>query len=147
VNPLATIDDPRLPARFWSKVVPEPNTGCYLWVGWASRGGYGQFRSGPKKTASAHRFAYEALVGPVPAGLDLDHLCRVRCCCNPLHLEPVTRQENCRRGIKGVLTTHCPQGHEYTPENTYRYKASGRNCVACSKAAQKLYRDSGRRNR
>ena len=81
--------------RFCAKVSPEPNTGCWLWTGATVRG-YGQFWQGDRKIL-AHRFAYVNLVGLVPIGKELDHLCRVRCCCNPAHLEPVTRRENMLR--------------------------------------------------
>lgn len=69
---------------------------CWLWTGYVAAGGYGEFHLAGR-TRKAHRVAYELLVGPVPEGLDLDHLCRVRRCVNPEHLEPVTRQENLRR--------------------------------------------------
>lgn len=70
--------------------------GCWLWTGTRNRGGYGDFRM-PEGPRRAHRLAYENLVGPIPEGLELDHLCRVRNCVNPQHLEPVTRSENARR--------------------------------------------------
>jgi hypothetical protein len=117
-----------LPDRFWERVSPEPNTGCWLWTGAEFRGGYG--RLGPRL---AHRMAYEALVGPVPEGLDLDHLCRVRCCVNPDHLEPVTRRENILRGAGGRMIKECPLGHAYTEDNT-RYTAEGwRYCKTCKR--------------
>ena len=93
--------------RFWEKVdlngpVPSDpwiplSMGCWLWVASLDRGGYGQFRvstspfDGPVR---AHRFAYEQLVGPIPSDREIDHLCRVRHCVNPDHLEPVTHQAN-----------------------------------------------------
>lgn len=86
----------------WAKIRKD-DAGCWLWVGTISDGGYGTFR-GLGKQQKAHRATYELLVGPVPAGLDLDHLCRVRRCVNPSHLEPVTRSENLRRGHMGKLT-------------------------------------------
>lgn len=93
-----TIDE-----RFWSFVSPEPNSGCWLWTGGDYVGeGYGCFSEGGK-AKRAHKWAYERYVGPVPAGLVLDHKCRVRCCANPAHLEPVTHKENARRGLCGVL--------------------------------------------
>lgn len=79
-----------------------------------------------------HRAAYEVLVGPVPEGLELDHLCRVRHCYNPSHLEPVTRLENMRRTMKNG-PDHCPQGHEYTPENSYVHARGDRQCRACNR--------------
>jgi hypothetical protein len=91
--------DERLPPRFWNKVAAVKGGGCWYWMAGLFRGGYGQFRFG--RNTRAHRVAYEALVGEIPAGLDLDHLCRVRHCVNPEHLEPVTRKENIRRGETG----------------------------------------------
>jgi hypothetical protein len=81
----------------------DPETGCWLWQRSIVRGGYGiAWRDG--KHAIAHRWYYEHLVGPIPEDLALDHLCRVRHCVNPAHLEPVTHRENCRRGANAILT-------------------------------------------
>jgi len=96
-----TFGDLRLPARFWAKVRVLPN-GCWEWMG-ACRGGYGRFHVG-NRNALAHRVAYEALVGPMPDGLQPDHLCRNRPCVNTAHLEPVTNAVNCRRGSRAKLT-------------------------------------------
>jgi hypothetical protein len=82
-------------------------------------------------TKLLHRAVYAALVGPIPQGLHLDHLCRVRNCVNPAHLEPVTNRENGARGIKGALTTHCPAGHAYVEPNIY-YWHGNRRCRACN---------------
>ena len=76
--------------------IPEPNTGCWLWLGGLNQKGYPQFKH-QQRTWRAHRFMYERAKGPLPEGLTLDHLCRVRSCVNPDHLEPVTHAENCRR--------------------------------------------------
>lgn len=97
-----TTDDPRptTEQQFWEKV--NKTDSCWLWTGGVGRG-YGIFYRGADRGGSftvAHRYAYEALVGPIPAGLTLDHLCRVRGCVNPAHLEPVTQAENVRRGWK-----------------------------------------------
>ena len=95
--------------------------------------GYGQFRVGTQRKL-AHRVAYEWSLGEIPEGLDLDHLCRVRNCVNPSHLEPVTRQENLRRGIGNPHKhkTHCPRRHEYNEENTYYdSKRNKRQCRVC----------------
>jgi hypothetical protein len=76
--------------------------GCWVWPG-AVRNTYGVIGSGVgKKVAYTHRVAYEGLIGPIPEGLVIDHLCRNRLCCNPKHLEPVTRYENCARGLRGA---------------------------------------------
>ena len=127
------IGDARLPAAFWRNVEACPESGCWLWLGKLNAGGYGCY--GPRP---AHRVAYEAIVGPVGAGLDMDHLCRTRHCCHPLHVEPVTRRENLLRGetiaARNAAATHCPRGHEYTPENTYIRPSNGaRKCRACQR--------------
>lgn len=129
-------------ARFWVKV--EKTDGCWLWRARIDRLGYGQFgwRSGPnpRPFVLVHRFAYELVIGPIPDGLELDHLCRVRHCCNPDHLEPVTHAENMRRSA-GALKTHCKNGHEFTPENTAPQKgSSGRSCRICRRAANQRYK-------
>lgn len=116
--------------RFWSKVDPCRTDGCALWVGAINRGGYGAFWMGLKTTA-AHHF----LVGKPPKGLVWDHVksrgCTHRHCVWPDHLELVTQGENMRRGDHWQRRkTHCPQGHEYSPENTYRY-GNQRDCRAC----------------
>lgn len=92
-----TFLDERLPPRFWAMVAPCPMSGCWLWTGCADRDGYGWHFSAARKIVRAHTVAYRALVGEVPPGLELDHRCRVRCCCNPAHLEAVTHAENCAR--------------------------------------------------
>jgi hypothetical protein len=112
--------------RFWEKV-RESEAGCWLWTGY-THGGYGKFAVAYAKNKYAHRFAYEALVGEIPEGLDLDHLCRVRNCVNPEHLEPVTRAENIRRAV--ALITHCPHGHAYTPDNIVASNPK-RQCRTC----------------
>ena len=90
--------------RFWSKVDRTDPAGCWMWLGQVNQWGYGHFRRtpradrpGPSATVKAHRFAYELLIGPIPAGLTLDHLCGRRACVRPDHLEPVTNAENLRR--------------------------------------------------
>lgn len=88
--------------RLLDKITPEPNSGCWLWTGFVHPSGYGVIRTGNKNTY-AHRCSYELFVGAVPEGLQLDHICRVRCCVNPAHLEPVTPQENVLRGLNGRL--------------------------------------------
>lgn len=118
--------------RFWPKV--ERTEGCWLWTAGLNDCGYGWFNPGAGMSpVRAHRWAYEQIVGPIPEGLDLDHLCRVRNCVNPEHLEPVTRRENVQRGWVGRIPAECPHGHEYTPANTYTYRGK-RQCKACRRA-------------
>ena len=91
--------------------------------------------------AGAHRVAYELLIGPIPAGLELDHLCRNRLCVNPAHLEPVTRQTNQHRGASvsgiSVRATHCPEGHPYDADNTYVRPNGHRVCRECARRRQR----------
>ncbi|MDQ3573658.1 MAG: HNH endonuclease [Actinomycetota bacterium] len=110
--------------RFFAKVEKTPT--CWLWTASLDGCGYGLFRPSSKRTVRAHRWAYEHIVGAIPDGLELDHLCRVRNCVNPAHLEPVTFRENQRRAWK----SHCLRGHEFTDENTHWVRV----CKACWKA-------------
>lgn len=148
---------PSVVERFWAKTdvaadcdcrlcvaADDPAAKCILWTGSEKSHGYGSFWDGTR-TRRAHQFAYELAIGQVPDGLQLDHLCRVRMCVNPAHLEPVTQQENNRRAYlialaegrsRCPLPTHCSRGHEYTPENTYWRPPSGstpngRRCRIC----------------
>jgi hypothetical protein len=119
--------------RFWSKV--DKSGECWLWMGTKSRG-YGQFylygRGWP-----AHRLAYELVIAPIPEGLQLDHLCRVRHCVNPDHLEAVTNKVNCLRGVSpwavNARKTDCPQGHPYSGENLYTAPSGARYCRTCNR--------------
>jgi hypothetical protein len=104
---------------------------CWLWLGHRDRGGYGSLII-QRRTRIAHRVSYEAFVGPIPAGLELDHLCRVPACVNPAHLEPVTAAENQRRKPDTGL---CRNGHD---KATFRrYSPNGKAwCLACSRESQ-----------
>lgn len=139
-----------LERRFWEKVdksgpIParRPDLGaCWVWTLPATSHGYGQFivmrgkRGYPRR---AHRVAWELVRGPVPRDLDLDHLCRNRICVNPDHLEPVTNEENIKRGtwqpILNSAKTHCDRNHEFTPENTYHppKRPHVRQCRECAR--------------
>ena len=123
--------------RFWAKVERGPIAECWTWKAGTFKTGYGSFFPGCRAAGSvlAHRWAYEHFRGPIPSGLELDHLCRNRRCVNPAHLETVTRMENMRRSpLMPMNRTHCPRGHPYNSENTrigqnrnYVY----RRCATC----------------
>lgn len=120
-------------------------SGCWDWVGGRDPDGYGVYKQGKqfvgRRSMRAHRWVYEQTKGFIPEGLQLDHLCRNRLCVNPAHLEPVTQQENIRRGLYGVTRTHCPKGHEYTPENTYRHQGIGtKTCRECARTRDRIRR-------
>src|SRR5262252_6830581 len=85
-----------LPERFQQRIHNEPNTSCWVWTGRWDKQGYGIIDKKPNR--KVHRLCYEMLIGPIPKGLEIDHLCRTPCCVNPIHLEPVTHAENIRRG-------------------------------------------------
>lgn len=116
--------------------------GCWLWTGAVSSTGYGSVGIAGR-THNAHRVAYESATGPIPAGLQLDHLCRVRRCIRPDHLEPVTPGENTRRGYRAQVT-ECPNGHPYDEANTYRKPGGGRVCRRCRNATSERARSSRR---
>lgn len=114
-------------------------SGCWLWTGAKHPTGYGHIKV-KGRVVQVHRAAYELLVGPVPQGLVLDHLCRTPACWNPDHLEPVTRKVNAERGLRGVLTTRCRRGHAYTLANTYIDRATNaRVCRTCNRSAVRRY--------
>lgn len=123
-------------------------SGCWIWLGAQDGRGYGHIATGGRGApAKTHRVAYEHLVGPIPTGLSIDHLCRVQLCCNPVHLEVVSLAENTRRQLAAVghpnaLKTHCPVGHAFDEANT-RFASDGRGrvCRTCRAASNKAYRE------
>ena len=130
--------------RFLMKASIRLDGSCWEWDAGRFSSGYGAFRApdfdGRHRLQRAHRYAYEAFVGRVPADLDLDHLCRNRACVNPAHLEPVTRKVNVRRGLEARgLSTHCNRGHAFTSENTIARKNGRRACRLCKKARAAAY--------
>ena len=137
---------PTTSERFWEKVnqhgpIPahSPELGrCWIWKAARAGGGtgqYGTFYDG-HRDVTAHRWAWEHFKGPIPEGLTIDHLCRVKLCVNPDHLEPVTVRENNLRASR--LITHCPYGHPYDEKNTRMYRGS-RFCKECDRRRSREY--------
>lgn len=128
---------------FWPKV--DASASCWVWTASMknSYGGFGVGRGERRRVGYAHRIAWEMLVGPIPTGMHLDHLCKNTLCVNPDHLEPVTPATNSQRGATGVPTgarnrskTHCKWGHEFIEANTEVYLGRGyveRTCRTCHK--------------
>ncbi len=122
--------------------------GCWLWQRTTTHG-YGH-KPVNGRYVRAHRWAYELLVGPIPEGLELDHLCRDRACINPAHLEPVTRRENAKRGSAGLINaarqrakTHCKNGHPFNEANTRVNRKGYRECRACAREKMQRRRSLG----
>jgi hypothetical protein len=139
-----------LEERFWTNV--RKPTASNAWVADASHcwewtaskdGGYGKIGKGgtSRRGLLAHRVAYELVIGPIPEGTELDHLCRNRGCVNPAHLDPVSHKINCQRGVAGAVNaarqrakTHCPKGHPYDEANTVLRPNGWRGCRECFRA-------------
>lgn len=136
-----------LSERFHAKIRREDN-GCWRWMGSINQGGYGNMGvSVPRKrNVPAHRVGYELYKGPIPEGLQLDHLCRNRWCVNPEHLEPVTQKENINRGESPTAVLHrlghCARGHEMNEQNSYPRKKNPehRICKVCKSMSGRKHR-------
>lgn len=149
-DPLAILDTTGLSPieRFLLKVEVEDRgweSPCWIWIGTRDHKGYGKFWP-DAKGVPAHRWSYENWVGPIPAGLQMDHLCRVHPCVNPDHVDPVTAKENqVRSPFDPAVKTHCPKGHLYDDANTYRYPPTEkhprgrRGCRTCAAASRAAY--------
>lgn len=123
--------------RFMAKVRFEGD--CWMWTAQITDHGYGRFRLDGRKRL-AHCAAYELFVGPIPAGLEIDHTCRKRSCVNPKHLEAVTHLVNMQRAAPHrKVATHCKHGHPLDQKNTYITKAGRRSCRACHRRWDKIH--------
>lgn len=126
-----TLDD------LFDRSIPVPVTGCWLWEGPIHPDGYGLVYS-DGRTEGVHRVAVRKAGREIPIGMQVDHLCRVRCCINPTHLEVVSHAENIRRGETGLASgktkralTHCKSGHPFIPGNYSLTPAGHRRCLIC----------------
>lgn len=128
-----------LPAKLQARITLSDN-GCWIVaVNGAAR--YGQFKIGDERWL-IHRYIYTQVHGPIPDGLEIDHLCRATRCVNPAHLEAVTPLENTARSHGNASKTECPQGHPYTPDNTYNGSANRKHrlCRICTLERQADWR-------
>lgn len=121
--------------RFWTKVKKHSPSECWLWTASRNSDGYGAFRI-HGETVGAHRYAYQEYAGKLVSIVELDHLCKVRHCVNPLHLEQVSHRENAMRARENnynAKKTHCPLKHKYSDSNTY-IAGTNRQCRTCKNA-------------
>lgn len=145
------INDTRLPERFWNKIKVS-ESGCWEWTAYRGKvDGYGRFRWKAGATTLSHRIAYSVFVSQPDDDKDIDHLCRNRACCNPEHLEEVTRQENILRSPitnagKNAVKTHCDKGHELSGDNLGVNSKGGRACITCRKDYNREYQREYYRN-
>lgn len=138
--------------RFWAKV--DKSDGCWNWTASLTANGYALFKldTTAGKSIMAHRYAYQELNGPIPDDLTIDHLCKNRRCCNPAHMEVVTRGENSRRGkgwIQGVAVRRanaeigCRKGHPRTPDHAFKTPKGNWRCRTCDRIRQATKKAKG----
>lgn len=131
---------------FCTRVMPVTESGCWLWVGWVRPDGYGELHYRGLRDY-AHRIAYRLFKSDIPPSMQVDHLCRVRCCVNPDHLQAVTQRENILRGYSApslnAKRTHCIRGHELLGENLTKIatRPRGRICVACRRRRDRDFKE------
>ena len=139
--------------RFWEKIRLGDPDACWNWLVAVDQHGYGKIRIGGRRATGgrdvkAHQFSYEIKYGPVPEGLEIDHLCRNPRCVNPVHLEAVTHGENMRRGMsisgRNFRKTHCSRGHAFDEGNTQikidNRGRTHRSCKTCHREGQRRRR-------
>ncbi|MFE7580734.1 HNH endonuclease signature motif containing protein [Streptomyces gardneri] len=138
---------PRLPMPLRLERLSDRTGACWLWLGQKTSDGYGMMTV-DRKPVVAHRVSYKTHVGPIPAGMQIDHLCRVPSCINPAHLEVVTPAENVARARPyradgGLPKPECVAGHPFTEENTTWYQG-WRYCKACQRRRRRISREKAR---
>jgi hypothetical protein len=139
-----------IPNRFWSKVWPCPNTGCWHWGGTIHHTGYGSYWYG-YRSVLPHRYIYEVIHGPLPPVMKVDHICRNKSCVNPAHLDAVTQRENIIRGMApasvNAAKTHCIHGHPFAGDNLIVrcYGSHPRRC--CLECTREIGRRSSKKRR
>lgn len=134
-----------LKSSILERSIPEPNSGCWIWLGHLDRRGYATIHAKNNRTHFVHRLSYEAFKGrKIPAGLEIDHLCRVPCCVNPDHLEAVSKKTNILRGVSfsavNAAKTECVNGHPFSGDNLSVTPAGRRFCRACWRERTAAYR-------
>ncbi len=146
---IAELEQAKEGSRFWDKVNKDGPGGCWLWTASKNWRGYGQFSIGSRRNGTytmvkAHRVAWALCGGLMPNGKQLDHLCRVRHCVNPDHMEPVSRRENILRGVSpsaiAARRTHCPRKHPYSGDNLYTRPDGSRECRICKRQSLREFR-------
>jgi len=127
--------------RFIEKILVTQPMGCWLWNAALNQKGYAKFRDDFGTKVFAHRWAYEWFREDIPEGLQIDHLCRVRHCVNPWHMEPVTNAENQMRGLRNQFTTwkHCAKGHPLSGDNLHITPKGHRRCLECNRQQCREY--------
>ena len=126
-------------ARFDARVSHE----CWVWTGAPNQDGYGVFYVTPTERVLAHRWAYERAFGPIPEGWEVDHLCNVRMCVRPSHLEAITGEENNRRKME--RRDSCKRGHPYSEYGGIRRGNGRRYCKECHRLYTQAYRSGAAR--
>lgn len=139
---------------FWARVDKNGPGGCWLWTGHLQPSGYARTRTPSGSSRAVHLIVYEMLVGPIPHGMQIDHVCHTRACnggsscahrrcCNPQHLQPVTPLQNLARSSNfiatNLMTSHCPRGHPYSGENLRVNSRGARECRTCRNEEMRLY--------
>ena len=132
---------PPLPADLARRYDPNA-TACWVWNGGTQSRGYASMTNGRGGTQLAHRAVWEAVYGPIPEGMTIDHICRNKLCGRPDHLRLLTAGDNRRAALAAIR--FCPAGHEYTDANTRRHRNGSRSCRECDRQRSRARRQEAR---